>query len=326
MSENHRENFGGNEKSLAEVQAEKARVEAQIAELSAQAEKLTAQEISLQESQNEMLAAAQEEATVDNTEFDAAQEEAIRIEEEQAAAVAEAEKQNRLAELRASIVGEQGAENEVLDEEVGMQGAGEASTTLEHSEPKMRMEEADLLSSSLMHEENGPDAWQTIKDELEEGGAAYKDSIFYEDAMRDVFRRCMNKKDDFRSLKKAIEVFGTDVLTPEREKKIVDGVLDQRQLTRESLSLIEATGIDLSKYHDEGLSKIESIVNMTSDVDQSRGFLSAGDVYQWRNSFGISDNEYAESLKQMYFKNPHKYSNNTLSNLGFAKNGKWAWD
>lgn len=209
--------------------------------------------------------------------------------------------------------------------EVSVESVGDALSKLSPAENLYSREQsAELASSSIAIEENGAEAWRMFKDELDEGGTNYKTSMAYNNAMRTIFQRSMKAR-DYDSLKKAVEIFGEDVLTEERKQGIANGILENYQLTDKVRSLIEATGIDLKEYHDQGLSEIERMVNNTNLVDRSHGFITVKDVRNWRDLFGITNEEYSETLRQMYFKNPHKYEMSALVELGFVKDGKWTW-
>jgi hypothetical protein len=237
------------------------------------------------------------------------------------------EEAEQIAALTAELKGESTtpettAEIPVADENAEV--PAEASRSQLAEDGMDRLEAAKLRSMDIADKENGPETWQMFKDELDAGGADYRGTRQYEDAMQTIFQRSMKSK-DYDSLKQAVEIFGKDVLTEERKEGIANAILENMQLGDEKRSLIEATGIDLKEYHDEGLSKIERMVNGTNLVDRSRGFLTTKDLQNWRDLFGITDEEYAEKLREMYFKNPTKYEQSALIPLGFVKNGEWAW-
>jgi hypothetical protein len=98
-----------------------------------------------------------------------------------------------------------------------------------------------------------------------------------------------------------------------------------------SLKKLELSGVNPAEYHDKAK---ELLPQMLYLVAGDRGEIrKPKDVKKWRDTFGISDEEYADALRNYYQQNNNSISRDHVLSLGFLKavdnnpnNLKWAWE
>lgn len=112
------------------------------------------------------------------------------------------------------------------------------------------------------------------------------------------------------------------------KKFVVKEVMDGKGINEKDLRMMKVADIDPASLHDDAVKELDSLLNLVTRRDGA--VRSVGDVVQWKETFGISEDEYAEALRKLYEKRGRDIGDDNMRALGFVKekNGRtlWAWE
>lgn len=107
-------------------------------------------------------------------------------------------------------------------------------------------------------------------------------------------------------------------------------VFEDLSVSGMNLKRLELSGAEPAQYHDEARKLVPHMLYL---IAGDRGEIRLPeDMKQWRETFGISDEEYSEELHNYWKENNGKIADKHLSSLGFVKGGlsnphpRWAWE
>ncbi|QQR78441.1 MAG: hypothetical protein IPJ68_05180 [Candidatus Moraniibacteriota bacterium] len=112
------------------------------------------------------------------------------------------------------------------------------------------------------------------------------------------------------------------------KKFVVKEVMDGKGINEKDLRMMKVADIDPASLHDDAVKELDSLLYLVTRRDGA--VRSVGDVVQWKKTFGISEDEYAEALRGLYGKQGRDIGDDNMRALGFVKeeNGRtlWAWE
>jgi hypothetical protein len=149
-------------------------------------------------------------------------------------------------------------------------------------------------------------------------------SVFYGARLGDGSPHSSFKIGEFEALVKNLS-FDKGRVKKELMKDIMESII----LRDGDAKLMEIANIDPKSFHDEAVKELPSLLHL---VVGDRGEIRVSkNVSDWKETFGISDEEYADALHSCWKSHPNQISDKHLIELGFIKmkNGQsqgWAWE
>lgn len=112
------------------------------------------------------------------------------------------------------------------------------------------------------------------------------------------------------------------------KKDVVKEIMEDVYLDERSFKKMEIAGIDPASLHDDAVKQLRSLINL---VAGERGEIRTPETLRkWRQTFNISDDEYANALHEHWSSRNGQVDEKYLRELGFIKyendNTRWAWE
>lgn len=111
--------------------------------------------------------------------------------------------------------------------------------------------------------------------------------------------------------------------------RVTEDIIEDLYVDENSLKQMEIAGIDPSSLHDKAVEQLGRFIYLIAG-DEQRQVRTPENLQKWRETFGISDEEYSDALYKFWSSHNGNISNKYLLELGFVKNEggntRWAWE
>jgi hypothetical protein len=112
------------------------------------------------------------------------------------------------------------------------------------------------------------------------------------------------------------------------KENVVKRIKENAHVDERDLKMMEVAGIDPMSLHDDAVKSLNRLLYL--GVGDRGEIRTPENIKKWKETFGISNREFADALYEYWKNNQNSISNEQLKRFGFVKvvdgEPKWAWD